>query len=61
MSVRARLSAVLVIVCAAAGCDSRAKNPVLPDNSAAPATNTGPALADSSAAARGPGTMGSGN
>jgi hypothetical protein len=61
MSVRARLSFVVVIACAAAGCDSRANNLVLPDDSAAPAMNTGPALADSSAAARGPGLAGSGN
>jgi hypothetical protein len=61
MSVRARLSFLLVIACAAAGCDSPANNVVLPNDLAAPATTTGPALADSSAAARGPGTMGSGN
>ena len=61
MSVRARLSFLLLIACAVAGCGSHAKEVVLPNDSAAPAMNTGPALADSSAAARGPGLMGSGN
>lgn len=61
MSVRARLSFVLIIACAVAGCGSRANDLVLPKDSAVPVMNTGPALADSSAAARGPGVMGSGN